>query len=144
MKLFKHKKAISPLISTLILIAIAIAGGLIVYGAMYSWSGTVSSKAQVEVESIDLVKSGSTVTFSITVKNAGNKPITELNVTLNGESSPYTLSLPTGGLAPGQSASHSTSPSGTYVVGNTYTVTIVAKCSDNSLFTKTVSIQCTS
>jgi flagellin-like protein len=141
----KHaRKAISPLVSTLILIAIAIAGGLIVYGAMYSWSGTISSKMQVSVESIDLVKASDTTTFAITIKNSGSKPVDEVKIVLpNGTE---TSDIVSGTLSPGQTISYSAEmPSGYGVIGQTYTVTVKAKyTSDGSAFTKTVSVQCRS
>jgi len=134
---------VSPLVSTLILISIAIAGGLIVYGALYSWSGIMSAKAQLDIESVDFVKvSDGDVTFAITVKNSGSKPFDVMKITLpNGTE---TGDIITGTLQPGQSIGYSTTVTGTFVVGNTYTVTINGTCTDGSTFMKTISVQCRS
>ena len=68
---------------------------------------TLTAKGRVSVESIDLVKStGGTVAFSITIKNAGNKPVTTLSVNLEGQDSALTVTLPDGSLEPCQSVSH--------------------------------------
>jgi len=83
----RSRKAISPLIATIILIAICVVGGLIVYSVFMSTSSTLSAKGQISVEAIDLVKATDrTVTFSITVKNTGNKPAKSLTVQLADES----------------------------------------------------------
>jgi len=135
------KRAISPLIATIILIAICIAGGLLVYNIVFSTSSTLMAKGQISVESVDLVKdTDGNVIFSITVKNEGNKPATSISVTLDGEAAPYSL----GALEPGESTSHVDSPSQTYTVGNKYNVVIEATFSDGSSFATTTSVMCRS
>lgn len=151
MKLFgKSRKAISPLIATIILIAITVAGGLVIYTVFFSSAGTLTAKGQLTIEAVDLVKqTDGAAAFSITVKNSGNKPITDtngLNVTLRG--TVYTVGLPSGGLQPGQSTSYvktftATEAAG-FVIGNAYTVVIEAKFTDGSTFTTTTSIMCRS
>ena len=79
------KRAISPLIATIILISICVAGGLLIYNVFFSTTGTLTAKGQVSVESIDLVKAtGGDVAFSITIKNTGNKPAKSVKITLVG------------------------------------------------------------
>ena len=142
------RRAISPLIATIILIAICVVGGLIVYSLFYSTSGTISAKGQVSVEAIDLVKqTDGTTTFSITIKNTGNKPAKILTVKLANEGA---QNLTVAGqnvsdsnpLQPGQSATLIYTPSGSYVVGNSYNVVISATFTDNSMFTSTTSVMC--
>jgi flagellin-like protein len=139
------RRAISPLIATIILIAICISGGLLVYSAFFSTAGTLSAKGQVTVEAMDLVKNTEGhVNFSIVVKNTGNKPVTTLTVTLNGETAAQ-VTLPSDILQPGQSASYSASAlAKEYVVGNSYNVVINAKFSDGSTFATTTSVNCRS
>jgi hypothetical protein len=88
------------------------------------------------------------VVFTITLKNSGNKPATEIGVTLNGESritiSDVTSSNP---LQPGRSTVLTlTTAAGTltqtYIAGNTYTVTIDATFTDGSKFTSSMTVQC--
>jgi len=141
------KRAISPLIATIILISICVAGGLLIYNVFFSTTGTLTAKGQVEVESMDLVKdTAGNVVFSITIKNSGNKPVTELKVNLAGTE--YSVTLPGGSLQPGQSVSHvetsPTAPAGGFVAGNSYNVVIKATFSDGSSFTTTTSVKCRS
>jgi flagellin-like protein len=137
------KRAISPLIATIILIAICIVGGLLIYSVFMSTSGILSSKAQVSVEAADLVvTTAGDKSFSMVIKNTGNKPVTELNVTLNDEAEAE-VTLPTGGLQPGQSVAYTAATlNEDYVIGNTYNVVIEAKCSDGSTFVTTTGVTC--
>jgi len=152
MKAINEKRAISPLIATIILIAICIAGGLLVYSIFMSTASTLSAKGQVEVEAVDLVKdTDDNVAFSITIKNTGNKPVEALTVELNGEELPDGFSLSpdptTTPLQPGQSTSGTitfTDASDTYVVGNSYNVVIKATFSDGSTAAITTSVRCRS
>jgi len=148
MKLFTCRKGISPLIATIILIAICVAGGLLVYTIFFSTSGTISAKGQLTVEAVDLVKqTDGAAAFTITIKNSGNKPITGahcLNVTLKGVE--YEVFPSGGNLQPGQSTSFlkNFDAPAAFVVGNAYTVVINAKFADGSTFTATTSVQCRS
>lgn len=140
----KRSRGISPLIATIILIAITVVGGLLVYSIFTSTSNTMSAKALVSVEAADLVMSsdGQQVQFSIVVKNAGNKPIKELKVKLASEDE-TTVDLPDGKpLQPGQSVAYSAEVGKGYVVGNTYTVVIKATFSDGSTFVTTAGVMC--
>jgi flagellin-like protein len=149
MKTFRKlsRRAISPLIATIILIAICVAGGLLVYTIFFSTAGTITSKGQLTVEAVDLVKAADGTTFSITVKNSGNKPLKDagaLKITLNGET-PWDVTEAQN-LQPGQSVSivKSGLSVSKYVVGNVYTVVIQATFSDGSTFSTTTSVQCRS
>jgi len=123
MKLKLGRKGISPLIATIILIGICVAGGLLIYNIFFSTTGTITQRGQVEVVTVDLVKSSGGTTFTITIKNTGNKPVTELNVTLEGQDGPFEI-IKTGDnpLSPGQTKSYQQSDltidsDGDYVVG---------------------------
>lgn len=142
------RKAISPLIATIILIAITVVGGLLIYSVFYSTSGTLGAKGQISVEAVDLVKqTDGTTTFSITAKNTGNKPAVSLTVKLADEAS-QNLKVAGNNIAndnplqPGQSATLIYEPAGVYIVGNSYNVVIEAKFSDGSMFTTTTSVMC--
>jgi len=151
MKAFRKlsRRAISPLIATIILIAICVAGGLLIYTVFFGTTGTITAKGQLTVEAIDLVKAADGTTFSITVKNSGNKPLIgtadALKITLNGENE-WSVDAAKN-LQPGQSVSIVKTGSDiteTYVVGNTYTVVVQATFSDGSTFSMTTSVQCRS
>jgi len=152
MKTFRKlsRRAISPLIATIMLIAICVVGGLLVYSIFMSTSSTMSARGQISVEAVDLVKNtAGDATFSITLKNTGNKPAVSLNVTLQGQTA---MKLQVNGkdisdsnpLQPGQSATallNINAPT-QYVVGNSYNVIIEAQFSDGSVFTKTEAVTC--
>jgi flagellin-like protein len=150
MKTFRKlsRRAISPLIATIILIAICVAGGLLVYTIFFSTAGTITSKGQLTVEAVDLVKAADGTTFSITIKNSGNKPLgttSALTIKLGGETAAWDVTADAKNLQPGQSVSYvNSSLAGNYVVGNVYTVVIQATFSDGSTFSTTTSVQCRS
>jgi len=144
-RLVKSRKAISPLIATIILVSITIAGGLLIYNIFFSAAGTLMAKGQVEVEAVDLVKDteGNAV-FTITIKNTGNKPVTALTVTLADETeASIDLSGVGGNLQPGQSVSYMNNAlTGSYISGNSYNIVIEATFSDGSTFISTISANC--
>jgi flagellin-like protein len=163
MKIVKSsRKAISPLLATIILIAITIVGGLVVYSIFTSSAGTAGSQSSLQVVSDQLVvpTGGGSATWAITVKNQGNKPIQAMSVTL-GTTTVTTLtgcsssglvltppgSCPVGSttinLAPGQSIAGSTSVSG-ITVGQTYSVTVTATFVGGSTSTNVFTVQATS
>lgn len=164
MHMINDRRGISPLIATIILISICVAGGLLIYSVFFSTSGTLTAKGELTVESIDLVKdTDGNIVFTITIKNTGNKPVkaeaNALTVKLNGEgekdATPKDETEQYVSLQPGQSVSidlyyfDDTNPnndniSGDYVVGNSYNVVIEAKFSDGSTFTTTTSVKCRS
>lgn len=141
------RRAISPLIATIILIAITVAAGLMIYSMFLSTGSILGAKGQVSVENVKLVKDSSgAVTFAITIKNSGNKPVgaNGLSIKLAGQDVSVSLTSP---LQPGQSISVVTdAPSiqGGYVVGNTYTVAISTTFTDGSTFADTITVTCTS
>ena len=138
---FKRKRGISPLIATIILISICVAGGLLIYNVFFSTGSTITAKGQVEITNAELIKSSGTTTFTITVKNTGNKPVSHLTIKLQGETNEIVDGDIT--LEPGQSYSTSTSSlSGTYTVGNEYTVTVTASFSDGSSFSDSIKVKC--
>jgi flagellin-like protein len=160
MKIVKSsRKAISPLLATIILIAITIVGGLVVYSIFTSSAGTAGSQSSLQVVSDQLVvpTGGGSATWAITVKNQGNKPIQTMSVTLGTttltgcSSSGLVLITPascsgtstTINLAPGQSIAGSTPVSGV-TVGQTYSVTITATFVDGSTSTNVFTVQATS
>ena len=155
LKLKLGKRGISPLIATIILIGIGVAGGLLIYNIFFSTTSTITARGQLEVESIDLVKdTAGNVVFSITIKNTGNKPVDAANgylkVTLDGESEYDLVSngVLSSNLEPGQSISvvlkSGDGLSKSYTVGNSYNVVIQAQFTDGSTYTTTTSVKCRS
>jgi flagellin-like protein len=150
MNVAKSRKAVSPLLATIILIAITVAAGLVIYNLFFSTAGTISSTLQVDIISCDLVKTAtpSRVLLSITVKNTGNRPITTCKVSIWDDSG---TEKPTGGkeivtatLNPGAFASSSITDTdiGTgFTIGKSYPVKIKAG-DGTSTFEKTITIYC--
>jgi flagellin-like protein len=142
--LLRCRKAISPLIATIILIAIVVAGGLLAYNVFFGTAGTLTAKGQVAVESMDLVKDAAgDAAFTITIKNTGNKPTTDVRVTLASETP---ASINPKALEPGKSGSLILSglAGASYTVGNSYRVVVNATFSDGSTFLTTTAVQCRS
>jgi flagellin-like protein len=84
-KLRKDVRAISPLIATLLLIAIAVAASVITYSWVMSMIGSQSQQAQTQVR-IDLVNWDLTNNkVTVTVRNTGSVPATveEISVRKN-------------------------------------------------------------
>jgi len=157
-KLLKAKRGVSPLLATIILIAITVAAGLVIYNLFFSTAGTVSTAVQVEAVSCDLVKTSARTMLSLTLKNTGNKPIVSLKVYIwdgtPAQKGPWDANVggsPVSGtnpLNPGAYASltatDQSSPSlgTTFTVGNSYPVRIVAQASDGSTFDKSFTVVC--
>jgi uncharacterized repeat protein (TIGR01451 family)/flagellin-like protein len=74
-------RALSPLLATIILIAIVLSAGLVVYGMLSGWIGTYSSMLSVQPTLVDLVVAGDKALLSVSVKNTGNKPLAGIVVT---------------------------------------------------------------
>ena len=145
MRLVRNLKAISPLIATIILIAIAVAGGLLVYALFTSTTGVAATKGQVQIETMDLVKpTEGNVIFTITIKNVGSKPVTGLTILLpNGTSVEPDFET----IQPGQSFAYRaefTSAQFDAVVGNSYLVEVDAEYSDGSTSSIVSSVMCRS
>ncbi|MEM2189630.1 MAG: archaellin/type IV pilin N-terminal domain-containing protein [Thermofilaceae archaeon] len=70
-RLMRSLRAVSPLFATVILTAIVLSAGLVVYGLISGMFGSLTQRHSFEVVSVDLVKASSGGMLSITVKNTG-------------------------------------------------------------------------
>jgi len=138
-----RRKAVSPLLATIILIAITVAAGLVIYNVFFSTAGTIGAQLNIQIVSVDIVKTSATTLVSATVKNTGNKPISSCTVTVYGDSGTASLNL--GSMEPGQlkSASAAYSSGFTVTVGRSYPVKIEATAADGSTFSKSFTVTCT-
>ncbi len=134
---------VSPLLATIILIAITVAAGLVIYNLFFSAVGTLSTQLNIQVISLDIIKTSSQTLISVTIKNSGNKPISSCTVTVYGDSGMATLNL--GSIDVGQTRSGSTvNPSGFSVTaGKTYPVRIRVTAADGSTLDKSLSVAAT-
>jgi flagellin-like protein len=96
-------RALSPLLATIILIAIVLSAGLVVYAMLSGWMGIYSSMLSVQPTSVDLVVAGDKALLSVSVKNTGNKPLAGVVVTgYDDNGKPFKLALPP--AEPGQAS----------------------------------------
>jgi len=96
-------RALSPLLATIILIAIVLSAGLVVYAMLSGWMGTYSSMLRIQPTSVDLVVAGNKALLSVSVKNTGNKPLAGIVVTgYDDNGKPFKLAVPPAG--PGQAS----------------------------------------
>jgi len=77
------RKAVSPLLATIILIAIVVSAGLVFYGLMSGLFGALAPSRSFEVVSVDLVKASTGGLFSMTVKNTGSMTASLVRVSIN-------------------------------------------------------------
>ena len=76
-------RGISPLVATVILIAIVIVGGLLVYHVFFS-ATLLGHANQVSIENAQLVvDSSNSYVLGVNLRNTGTKPITSLTITFN-------------------------------------------------------------
>ena len=138
------RRAISPLIATIILIGITIGAGLVIYNLFFSAAGTLSAQLNIQVVSVDIVKTSTQTLVSATIKNAGNKPISACTVTVWGDSGSVTLDL--GSIEVGRTKSASaTNPSGFSVTaGKSYPVKVSVTAADGSTLDKSFSVTASS
>gem|GEM_PF-3548859 len=88
-------RAVSPLLATIVLIAIVVSVGIVAYGVISGWMGIYSSTLSVQPVSADLVVAGGKALLSVSVKNAGNKPLAGIVVTgYDDNGKPFKLALP--------------------------------------------------
>jgi len=148
-----RRKAVSPLLATIILIAITIAAGLVIYNLFFSTAGAAGQTLQCLPE-ITLIRPGGSATYAIitiSIKNTGNTPITGIAVQWipEGQTSLQSLTLTwdpsvssTNPLNPGQTASATTTVTTNLpVVGKNYPFVVKASGSGQS-FTTSLSVSC--
>jgi hypothetical protein len=150
-----RRKAIGEILGALIVIAIVVAAGLILYTLFTSTASNVGSQTVVSVQSDTLIVPvpNAAATWAITLKDSSSKPITSLTATINGVSNPSTVITPSysgtpvsssNQLLPGASASGSITISTGITLGQSYIVTITATFSDGSSQVVTTSVTATS
>jgi flagellin-like protein len=140
-------KAISPIIATIILIAITVAFGLVVYGIATGVAGSASSNTQLSVIQATLVQpSSGSASFSMTLKNSGSTPLNHLNVNVQGLTGLTNSSLtmmPQTTLSPGESISVMGTSTASCTVGNTYVIQISATAGNGGSYSTSTSVACT-
>jgi len=139
----KRLKGVSPLIATLILIAITIVGGILVYHVFFSTASSISTNGNVQIESANIYSGPNIMVLEI--KNTGSIAVENMSITVyqSGSSTPILtetniLKAP---LAPGQETGELfNGPNPPFVSGNTYTVIIKAVLSNGASVTTSTTV----
>jgi len=146
--IWKNRRAVNTIIATILLIAITTGGGIVVYAIFSSTMNTTQQKTQVNFEDMALYRSSYApkMVFTVTLKNAGNKPLTLLTVKLDNETT-YTFPSVNSSnpLEPGRCVSAILTPPTIhkwYVVGNCYNVLVYAKAVDKSSYSHSTNVLC--
>ncbi|MEM2618726.1 MAG: archaellin/type IV pilin N-terminal domain-containing protein [Candidatus Hadarchaeales archaeon] len=129
----KQDLGLSPLLATLILIAITFAVGLSLYTMTRGW-GTKFAGAEVMVSDASIVVTQATTVVTVTLKNIGDVPLENVKARIYGEGG-AALELQFGSLAVGQSLSkEAVNPSGiTFRPGQSYAGLVTASSAKGSL-----------
>jgi flagellin-like protein len=95
MKMLRSKKALSPVIATIILIAVTVAVSLAVAAWMGALTFSFTSTEQITYTSYTWTTgtSGSDPKIALTVENTGSGTLTIANVEVDGVTANYTLTL---------------------------------------------------
>jgi len=132
----KSRKGISTFIATLLLILLAVAGGVVIYAYTMGYLGGLGGTTQTGTMSVDS-STGSTTAVVIYVRNVGKTSIVLDKVYQDGgEGASAKLSLPTS-IAEG--ATGTVTITDTFTSGKTYTFKLVAK--DGAQLPVTVTIK---
>lgn len=104
-----RERGISPIVSTLVLLAIALLGGVMVYRTFMATGRTVSTAVQVQVQNASILCTGNNVIISATIKNVGSEAIARATLQIfDGDGDNLDLEFPVGeGLEPGATVSTS-------------------------------------
>ncbi len=109
-----RRKAISPIIATLILIVITVVAGVMLYGFVTGFMAKTSSStgaiSTLAIDAVGISQSATTWQVNVTVTNTGNTPVTVTTVNL--------LNATTGALM----YSYTESPSVTVPAGQTMVI----------------------
>jgi len=83
MKLFKNKKALSPVVASIILIAVTVAVSIAVAAWMGALTFTFMGTEEIKITDLDFV-TGTPKYINVTVKNTGTNPVTINEAWVNG------------------------------------------------------------
>jgi len=117
----------------IILVAIAIGAGAFVYNFILNTAVILGAQLNIQVISVEIVKTSSQVLVSATIKNAGNVPITSCTVTVYGDAGTATLDLGPIDVGHSKSALITKPPGFSVIIGKSYLVKITAVGSSGTL-----------
>jgi len=132
-KLVKSRKAISPVIATLLLILIAVASGLVLYSYVMGYLGSMTKGGSSMQGILSLDSATATAPSSITayVRNVGSVAITINQAYIDGTNA---TSVTKPSIDPGAVKPVSIVPSSSLVAGTSYSVKLVASDGTSLVF----------
>jgi len=140
----RKRKAVSPAIVTMLLMAVAIAGGMAVWQSMNSQAQIMSKVSKLDIVDVSLVKLqvGDKAFFSVTLKNSGTTDFDSVEAGFWDNNNKYISFVKNSvNLLPGQQWSEDNTFDASVTANQKYTVKISGTTSDGSRFSmaKTVS-----
>jgi len=100
--LIKGRRGVSPIVSVLLMVGVALALGGFVSLYMTSYVSSSSRMASLSITDVELRELNGHVYFLITLRNTGNVPLTVVNVTIHTPSQLYYVKQPLSlSLSPG-------------------------------------------
>ena len=139
---------VSTVEATIVLVAIAIVGGFLIYNIYTSIfsAQTLGGVIIVEAKLVKYLESGGKAVFVIVIKNSGSIAIVGLEVKLAGKTLPSSNLSPNptsdSPLEPGESTSGVWKDLTEYVAGNRYTVVVVASLQGGGTTSAVTSVKC--
>jgi flagellin-like protein len=118
MKILRSKKALSPVVASIILIAVTVAVSIAVAAWMGALTGGFMGSSSATITKVDFIKNGNaTVNVDLTVKNTGTKTVTIVTVKVNNVEVAKNATLT---LDPGKSGGIRLTLVEVWVAGNPY------------------------
>jgi hypothetical protein len=133
----RKRKAISPAIVTLLLMAVAISGGIAVWQSMNSQAQTISKTSKLDVVDVSLTRLqvDSKAFFSITLKNSGTIDFDTIEAGFWDDANKYTSFVKnSANLLPGVQWSQNDVIDANITPNQKYTIKISGTSSDGSKF----------
>jgi len=133
----RKRKAISPAIVTMLLMAVAIAGGMAVWQSMNTQAQTISKVSKLDVVDVSLAKLqvDGKAFFSVTLKNSGTIPFDVIEAGFWDDSNKYISFVKnSANLLPGQQWNEDDTFDASITANQKYTVKISGTTPDGSKF----------
>jgi flagellin-like protein len=128
-KLLKSKKALSPVVAAIILIAVTVAVSIAVAAWMGSLTFTFMETEELRITNAEFASSG-TPTITVTVQNTGSTPVTVTSAIVNGATETMTET------DVGEGASGTIGVTGVdYAAGTSYTIELVTSKGNKFAYT---------
>ncbi|CAE6485689.1 hypothetical protein [Candidatus Nitrosotenuis uzonensis] len=133
----RKRKAISPAIVTLLLMAVAISGGIAVWQSMNSQAQTISKISKLDIVDVSLAKLqvGGKAFFSVTLKNSGTVDFDAIEAGFWDDTNKYVSFIKnSANLLPGVQWAENDVIDANITPNQKYTIKVIGTTSDGSTF----------